>query len=48
VRVYRQRIRRENPAASDESLTWSEVIFSGTPTVLDTLRPREVRDALLT
>ncbi len=30
------------------SLTWSEVIFSDAPTVLDILRPREVRDALLT
>ena len=30
------------------SLTWSEVIFSDVPTVLDILRPREVRDALLT
>jgi ABC-type uncharacterized transport system ATPase subunit len=30
------------------SLTWSEVIFSDAPTVLDILRPREVCDALLT
>jgi len=30
------------------SLTWSEIIFSDAPTVLDILRPREVRDALLT
>ncbi len=30
------------------SLTWSEVIFSDAPTVLDIRPPRENRDALLT
>ncbi len=30
-----------------KKLTWSEVIFSDAHTVLDILRPLEVRDALL-